>query len=185
MTPRRFNRFGKDVARIQDQLRIKGPFDLPHDMVGGTKLLLGIPAATQTKPMFTRDRAAHRKRLGVKFFREPVQHVAHLGIGQIHERSNVQLPVPGVRENGRRNLLLFQNVLSRRQKTGQGLWRDGDVFDEGNRPLGTFQPVKRRDYASCQFPKAISLIGFQSDVVIERFPVTSLDLLNEIFQLFV
>ena len=94
-------------------------------------------------------------------------------------------PVPGVREDGRRNLLLFQNVLSRRQKTGQGLWRDGDVFDEGNRPLGTFQPVKRRDYASCQFPKAISLIGFQSDVVIERFLVTSLDLLNEIFQLFV
>ena len=123
---------------------IENLLDLPQDFIQRPRLPPQELSAAEPIGVFAADRAADAEDLFVQFLGHQPHPLHVVGIVQIEERLDVQLPVAGMAQQRCRDLPAFEHVLRSHQEVGKNFRRDRHVLDHRHRAAAALEPIQQR-----------------------------------------
>ena len=94
--------------------------------------------------MFTADGAANAEYFFVEFLGHQPHPLHIVGVVQVEEGLDVQLPMAGMTKQRCRDLPPFEHILRSHEEIGEDIGRDRHVLDHGHRAAGALEPIQER-----------------------------------------
>ena len=94
----------------------------------------------------------------------------------------MQLAVPGVSEQGSRDLVVLEYVLQANKEGGQALRRNRKIFNKGQRPGCALEPIEGRHDVPSQPPKQLHIVRLHRRLSVKRHPLLPCELADDLLQ---
>ncbi len=143
--------------RIEDRLQLAKRF-VQRPVLAGYKLRTAQPIT-----MLAANRPPQLEQLLVQIAGQAIHPFDISPVGQVQQRTQVQLAVPCMPKQRRGDLVFFQDVNHLGQKLGQGFRRYGHVLHKRQGTRRSLQTVQGRHDFPRQFPVKIDIGRVQGD----------------------